>query len=117
MRFLLLLPRLAWIAFVDERLGPRWIFFCRELFFYLLALSEKATACTLPAALFLILWLQKKPITMRRLMQIVPFVVLGVGMGLLAVWWEHYHQGTNRDVFPFLNPIERIFCASRRVWF
>jgi hypothetical protein len=51
--------------------------------------------------LFLILWLQKKPITMRRLMQIVPFVVLGVGMGLLAVWWERYHQGTNRDVFPF----------------
>jgi hypothetical protein len=46
-----------------------------------LALSAKATACTLPAALFLILWLQKKPITMRRLMQIVPFVVLGIGWG------------------------------------
>jgi protein O-mannosyl-transferase len=61
--------------------------------------------------------LQKKPITMRRLMQIVPFVLLGVGMGLLAVWWERYHQGTNRDVFPFLSPIERILVASRAVWF
>jgi Flp pilus assembly protein TadD len=38
-------------------------------------------------------------------------------MGLLAVWWERYHQGTNRDVFPFLGPIERILVASRAVWF
>ena len=88
-----------------------------RLIFYVLALSAKATACTLPAALFLILWLQKKPITMRRLMQIVPFVVLGIGMGLLAVWWERYHQGTNRAVFTFLSPIERILVASRAVWF
>jgi Flp pilus assembly protein TadD len=50
-------------------------------------------------------------------MQIVPFVVLGIGMGLLAVWWERYHQGTNRDVFTFLSPIERILVASRAVWF
>src|SRR5262249_16110705 len=49
--------------------------------------------------------------------QIVPFVVLGVGMGLLAVWWERYHQGTNRGMFPFLSPIERILVASRALWF
>ena len=49
--------------------------------------------------------------------QIVPFVVLGVGMGLLAVWWERYHQGTSRGVFTFLSPIERILVASRAVWF
>jgi tetratricopeptide (TPR) repeat protein len=61
--------------------------------------------------------LHEKPITMRRLMQIVPFVVLGVGMGLLAVWWERYHQGTNRAAFTFLSPIERILVASRAVWF
>jgi protein O-mannosyl-transferase len=50
-------------------------------------------------------------------MQIVPFVLLGVGMGLLAVWWERYHQGTNRAVFTFLSPMERILVASRAVWF
>src|SRR5438876_6103365 len=57
------------------------------------------------------------PITMRRVIQILPFVVLGIGMGLLAVWWERYHQGTNRGVFTFLSPIERILVASRAVWF
>ena len=117
MGFFFLLTLLAWIAFVDERTRRPWIFYCVALVCCVLALSAKATACTLPAALLLILWLQKKPITMRRLMQIVPFVVLGVGMGLLVVWWERYHQGTNRDVFTFLSPVERILVASRAVWF
>jgi protein O-mannosyl-transferase len=117
MGFFFLLTLLGWIAFVGERTRRRWIFYCLALIFYVLALSAKATACTLPAALFLILWLQNKPITMRRLIQIVPFVILGIGMGLLAVWWERYHQGTNCAVFTFLGPIERILVASRAVWF
>src|SRR5438876_4953783 len=117
MGFFFLLTLLAWIVFVDERTRRPWLFYCLALVCYVLALSAKATACTLPAALFLILWLQKKPITMRRVIQILPFVVLGIGMGLLAVWWERYHQGTNRGLFTFLSPIERILVASRAVWF
>ena len=117
MAFFFLLGLIAWTAFADERTRRRWIFYCLAVIFYVLALSAKATACTFPAALFLILWLQKKPITLRRLMQIVPFVILGVGMGSLAIWWERYHQGTNPHVFTFLSPIERILVASRAVWF
>jgi len=117
MGFFFLLTLLAWIVFADERTRRPWIFYCLALVCYVLALSAKATACTLPAALFLILWLEKKPITIRRLIQILPFVVLGIGMGLLAVWWERYHQGTNRGLFTFLSPIERILVASRAVWF
>jgi len=117
MGFFFLLTLLAWIAFVDERNRRPWMFYCFALIFYALALSAKATACTLPAALFLILWLQKKPVTTRRLIQIFPFLALGIGMGLLAVWWERYHQGTNRGAFPFLSPIERILVASRAIWF
>src|SRR5215468_8517541 len=96
MGFFFLLTLLAWIVFIDGRTRRPWIFYCLALIFYALALSAKATACTLPAALLLIFWLQKKPVTIRRLIPIVPFVAFGVGMGLLAVWWERYHQGTNR---------------------
>ena len=117
MGFFFLLTLLAWIAFVDARTKRPWRFYALALALYLLALSAKATACTLPAALLLILWLQETPITKQRLIQIVPFVVLSIGMGLLAIWWEHYHQGTTRTVFPFLSPIERILVASRAVWF
>lgn len=117
MGFFFLLTLLAWIAFIDERTKRPWRFYALALVVYVLALSAKSTACTLPAALLLILWLKKTPITKQRLIQIVPFVVLSIGMGVLAIWWERYHQGTNRMVFQFLSPIERILVASRAVWF
>src|SRR5205814_3194434 len=84
---------------------------------YLLALPAKTTACTLPAALFLILWLQKRPMSWKRIFQIIPFFILGIAMGALAMWWERYHQGTSRTVFTFLSPIERVLVASRAIWF
>src|SRR5207253_1428615 len=117
MGFFFLLTLLAWIAFVDERTKRRWHFYGLALILYLLALSAKTTACTLPAALLLILWLQRKPIRWKRIFQIIPFLVLGFAMGALAMWWERYHQGTSRAIFTFLNPIERILVASRAVWF
>ena len=117
MGFFFLLTLLAWIAFVDERTKRPWLFYGLALILYLLALSAKTTACTLPAALFLILWLMDQRINWKRIFQIVPFVVLGLAMGSLAIWWERYHQGTSRAIFTFLNPIERILVASRAVWF
>jgi hypothetical protein len=116
MGFFFLLTLLAWIKFVDERTKQPWRFYVLALILYVLALSSKTTACTLPAALFLILWLQKRPINWERILEIAPFVLLGVGMGLVAIWWERYHQGTHvRFVAP--GPIERILIASRAVWF
>src|SRR6267154_3944742 len=117
MGFFFLLTLLSWIAFVDERTKRPWLFYGLALILYLLALSAKTTACTLPAALFLILWLENQRISWKRIFQIVPFVVLGLAMGSLAIWWERYHQGTSRAIFTFLNPIERILVASRAVWF
>src|ERR1700704_3239011 len=117
MGFFFLLTLLAWIAFVDGRTKRRWLFYGLALILYLLALSAKTTACTLPAALFLILWLQKEPISWKRIFQIIPFLVLGIAMGVLAMWWERYHQGTSRTVFTFLSPIERLLVASRAIWF
>jgi Flp pilus assembly protein TadD len=107
---------LAWIEFVDEASRRRWRFYALALVLYTLALLSKTTACTLPAALLLILWLQRKPIDKRRVGQVIPFLVLGVAMGLLTVWWERYHQGTRGALFS-LGPIERVLIASRAVWF
>jgi tetratricopeptide (TPR) repeat protein len=112
-----LMTLLAWIEYVDLRTATRrWIFYGAALILYLLALCAKTTACTLPAALLLILWLKKIPITWQRLTQIVPFVLLGLSMGLAAVWWERYHQGTRGALFA-LNPLERLLVASHAVWF
>ncbi len=115
MGFFFLLTLLTWIEYVDATHKHRRILYLAALVFYLLALSAKATACTLPAALLLVLWLKQKPIGRRALLEIIPFVVLALGIGLVAVWWEKYHQGTRMLVS--LGPVERLLIASRAVWF
>jgi len=114
--FFVLLSLLAWIEFVEERPKPAWRYYWLALIFYGLALCGKTTACTLPAALLLVLWLQHKPIGLVRWLQVVPFVVMGLGMGLVTVWWEQYHQGTEGELFS-LSLLERFIIAGHAVWF
>src|SRR5882762_7941337 len=90
MGFFFLLTLSAWIEYVDPRQGRRRLFYLVALVCYSLALFAKSTACTLPAALLLVLWLKKKPIGRRELLEIVPFVVMAIGVGLIAIWWEKY---------------------------
>jgi tetratricopeptide (TPR) repeat protein len=111
-----LLALLAWIKFVEASSRERRKYYSLALFFYALALFSKTTACTLPAALLLVLWLKKVRIDGGRIMQIAPFVVLGVGMGLIAIWWERFHQGT-LDEFYGVGLPERLLVASRALWF
>lgn len=111
-----LLALLAWVKFVEASSRQRWKYYGLALVFYALALFSKTTACTLPAALLLVLWLKGTRIDWRRLAQIVPFVVLGIGMGLVTVWWERHHQGTQGEVFQIGLP-ERVLVACRALWF
>ena len=104
MGFFFLLTIRAWVEFVDKQTKHRWFFYVLALLLYALALFSKTTACTLPAALLLILWLQGRRINQRQLVQLVPFVVLALGMGLLTVWWERYHQGTHGPLFAISPP-------------
>ncbi|PYS66800.1 MAG: O-GlcNAc transferase, partial [Acidobacteria bacterium] len=115
MGFFFLLTLLAWIEYVDTTGERRRLLYLAALLFYLLALFAKSTACTLPAALLLILWLRSKRIGWRAFFEIAPFVLFALGIGLLTIWWEKYHQGTR--VLVSLGSVERIMIASRAVWF
>jgi tetratricopeptide (TPR) repeat protein len=114
--FFFLLALLAWVEFVEDRPKPLWRFYGLALMFCALALFSKTTACTLPAALLLILWLKGKPIDRFRLAQMIPFLVLGVGMGLVTVWWERFHQEVAGN-FLGLGLLDRLLVASHAVWF
>jgi tetratricopeptide (TPR) repeat protein len=116
MGFFCLLAMLAWVEFLDEHSKQRWRFYALALVFYVAALCAKTTACTLPAALLLIIWLQSKPLNGRRVLEVAPFGALGVGMGLLTMWWERFHQGTQGRLFS-MSLIERCLVASHAVWF
>src|SRR5688500_4432073 len=111
-----LLSLLAWVRFVERETKGLGKYYGLALLFYALALFSKTTACTLPAALLLILWLKKMPITLRRIGQIVPFVLLGIVMGLVTIWWERHHQGTQGELFAIVLP-ERLLVAARAFWF
>jgi protein O-mannosyl-transferase len=112
--FFSLLALHAWIGFLRPAAARKW--YVLALVSYLLALLSKTTACTLPAALILVLWLKYKPLNWRRWMQVAPFVLLGLLMGLVTVWWEHYHQGTRGEAFSMSLPA-RILLASHAIWF
>lgn len=111
-----LLSLLAWVRFVERETKRPGKYYALALLFYALALFSKTTACTLPAALLLNLWLNKIPITLRRVRQIVPFVILGIAMGLVTIWWERHHQGTQGELFAIGLP-ERFLVAGRALWF
>jgi tetratricopeptide (TPR) repeat protein len=114
--FFFLLALLAWVEFVEDRPKPLWRFYRLALMFCVLALFSKTTACTLPAALLLILWLKGKPITRSRLVQILPFIGLGVVMGQVTVWWERFHQEVQGN-FLGLDLLDRLLVASHAIWF
>jgi len=109
-----LLAVLAWLRFYAE--GKRW-FYALTVGLYVLALFSKTTACTLPAVLLLVLWLKHEPLNWRRLLQLAPFLGLGLCMGLITVWWER-HLGNLQPEYKLLGgPLDRMLIASRALWF
>lgn len=116
MGFFFLLAAGEWLSFIDNVSRERWRHYLLALVFYGLSLSAKTTACTLPAALLLMLWLKKTPIDWKRLAQVVPFLAMGIGMGLVTVWWERFHQGTQGKLFE-MGWLDRVLLANRALWF
>lgn len=112
--FFMLLSLLAWVEFVDGR--RRSAMYALALAAFSLALLSKTTACTLPAALLLIVWLKRQPVGPARWLQVAPFAVLGLAMGLLTLWWERHQQGTAGETFGF-DLVDRALIASRAIWF
>ena len=82
-----------------------------------MALFSKTTACTLPAALLLVLWLRGETIGWRRIGQVLPFLFLGVMMGLVSVWWEGHLGNYHEESGAGFGWLERLLIATRALWF
>jgi tetratricopeptide (TPR) repeat protein len=104
----------AWLNFCGGK--GRW-FYALALALHALALFAKTTACTLPAVMLLVLWLKNEPVNWRRIFQVLPFLLLGFGMGLLSVWWEK-HLGNLQPRYHLLGgPVDRLLIASHALCF
>lgn len=86
------------------------------LFYSLLALFAKTTACTLPVALLLLLWFRRQPITSQRILQTIPLFLFGLVMGLVSIWIEYHHMGTRGPEFEF-SIANRIIRVGQALWF
>lgn len=116
--FFYLLALLAWLRFTDGRTVRPWRFYVLALLCHGLALTSKTTACTLPAAMLLVLWLRGQPIGRQRIIQLLPFVAAGIVMGAVSIWWEWHHLGNYpRGLGLHLSVPERLLVASRALWF
>ena len=112
-----LLALLAWMKSIEWP-GPRqWSYYGLALVAYLLALFAKTTACTLPAALVLILWLRGQRPSWLRAVQILPFLLIGLGMGLVTIWWEKHLGNYDESSGLSLTFPERLLIAGRALWF
>jgi protein O-mannosyl-transferase len=111
-----LLAMRAWVEFIEEPGTHKMRYYFLALLCAALAICGKTTACTLPAALVLLLWWQGKKFDWRRILQIAPFLLLGLGMGLVAVWWERYHQNAAGAAFN-IGLLDRFLIANRAIWF
>ncbi|MGI9114474.1 MAG: tetratricopeptide repeat protein [Chthoniobacterales bacterium] len=102
-----------WVVYREKRRTYNWLasFGC-----YLLALAAKSTACVLPAALLLILWLRKERISRKSVLELLPFLLASVVSALTALAWEKLHN-TADWIVNSSGWIERLLIASRAVFF
>ncbi len=107
---------IAWLRFTEADPSRGRGSYFLALGCYILALFSKATASTLPAVMLLLVWLRGETLHRRRFVQVLPFLALGVGLGLEIVYWERFHIGTQGERFS-LELAESVLLASRACWF
>ena len=63
------------------------------LFFFILALFSKTVACSLPAAILLLIGWKRGRVRFRDVAPLLPFFGIGLGLGLYTAWLERVHVG------------------------
>ena len=102
-----------WVAHLDKR---RRTYYLASFGCYLLALAAKSTACIMPAALLLILWLRRERISRKTVLELLLFLLASAGAALIALMWEQLHN-TAEWIVSSTGWIERLLIACRAVFF
>jgi tetratricopeptide (TPR) repeat protein len=119
-----LLTILCWLRYWDfthpetaDELTPRnrrW--YALALLCFVAALLSKTVASTLPAALLVMIWWKRGTVRIRDFIVLLPFFVIGIGMGLLTVWLEKVQVGASGIDWE-LTLWQRVLIAGRALWF
>jgi Flp pilus assembly protein TadD len=105
---------LAWLRFEEERTPRRYTI---ATLWFVAALLTKTVTATLPAALLVVAWWRRGRLSWKDDgVPLLPWFVVGVGMGLFTVWFERVGIGAQGDDFA-LGFVERVLLAGRVFWF
>jgi tetratricopeptide (TPR) repeat protein len=99
----------------DRTRKPAWYLAAAGLF--LLALASKTVTATLPGALLVVFWWRRGRLSWTKdVLPLVPFFVVGAGMGMLTAWFELDVNQCAGPEFDFTR-LQRVLIAGRAVWF
>jgi len=83
---------------------------------FVCALLSKTVACSMPAVMVLILW-WKKELKAKDFAILLPFVVVGLALGLGTAQMEREYVGAVGPEWDQLTWVHRILIAGRALWF
>lgn len=94
----------------------RWRFYVLAMLLFVCALLSKTVACSLPAAILLVLWWKRRRLAWRDVWPLLPMFILGVLMALVTAWIELTHVGASGAEWS-LTWVGRCLLAGRVCWF
>jgi tetratricopeptide (TPR) repeat protein len=93
-----------------------WHLYLISLALFVFALLSKTVACSLPAALLLVRWWKTGRLKRQEIARLLPFFVIGLGLGLLTAWLEKHHVRAEGEEWSFTF-VQRFLIAGRALWF
>jgi tetratricopeptide (TPR) repeat protein len=93
----------------------RWLY-CLALGLFLCSLLSKSVTSSLPLVILLLVWWMRGRLRWRDVYAVLPFLVLGIAMGLTTAWVEKYAVGAEGKEWAF-SLSERCLIAGRDLWF
>lgn len=107
----------AYLCVLDEEAGPRRaLLYGASGLLFLGALLSKTVACSLPAALLVVLWWKRGRLKATDALPLLPFFAAGLGFALVTAGLERTHVGATGADWDLSAP-HRLLIAGRAVWF
>lgn len=107
---------LALHAYLDYLGAARARCYLLSLIYFVAALLSKSVACSMPAAILLILWWRNGRLGWRDLRSLIPFFVIGAVMAVATATLELQHVGASGGEWSW-SFADRCLIAGRALWF
>jgi len=108
---------LAYLRFLARgNQARRWPWYLLALALFVAALLSKTVTCSWPAALWLVCWWKHGRVQRSDVLPLLPFLALGLGLGLLTAWIEKHYVGAEGTEWS-LTLVDRGLIAGRALWF